>query len=60
MEFRASRNLLAKTITEEAAILQGWIADRLPSHQTPTAGTIENTLRKVYGALRARSTGTIP
>ena len=60
LEHRAANGLLAASVSEEAAVLEGWIADRLPSHQTPKAGTIENTLRKDYAALKARSNGTKP
>jgi hypothetical protein len=59
LEYRAQHGLLEDTIAAEAAVLARWIADRLASHHTPTAGTIENVLRKDYAALRARSNGMI-
>lgn len=60
MVHRASTGMLEEQLTDEAAFLARWIADRLPSHHTPQAGTIENTLRKQYAALKARSKATKP
>jgi hypothetical protein len=59
LEYRALHGLLEDTIAAEAAVLARWIADRLSSHHTPTAGTIKNVLRKDYAALKARSNGMI-
>jgi hypothetical protein len=58
MEYRAKAGELESKLASEAAFLFQWIMDRLPSHQTPTAATIENSLRNNYAALKARSTAT--
>lgn len=60
MEFRAAQGELADSLAAECAILADWIFEKVPSHQVPTAGSIANSLRKAYEALRARSTRTVP
>jgi hypothetical protein len=60
MRHRAERGELRGTLAAEAADLAEWIKTRASSHQTPTAGTLENELRDDYRELKARSKGIIP
>lgn len=59
MEARAARGDLLPELASEALWLEGWIKEKAPSHQTPTAGTIENNLRSTYRRLNPRSKATI-
>lgn len=57
MEHREEMGELLPTLAGQAAFLENWIAEKLTSHQTPTASSIENALRNEYRALKARSNG---
>ena len=57
MEYRAANGGLASSLAAECRVLADWIGDKVRSHQTPTANSIENSLRKDYAALKARSNG---
>ena len=56
---RHKAGVLEDKLVAEARILAGWIAAKAPSHQVPTADSIENSLRNDYKALVAESKGTI-
>ena len=53
MRARAAAGELLDTMRAEAAALATWIQQKAPSYQTPTAGTIENSLRNEYRHLKA-------
>jgi hypothetical protein len=53
MRARAAAGKLLPTWTAEAAELAKWIQQKAPSHQVPTAGAIENSLREEYWRLQA-------
>jgi hypothetical protein len=53
MRARAEAGAMFDTLSAEAAELERWIQDKAPSHQTPTAGAIENALRIEYKRLKA-------
>lgn len=57
---RAETGELALTLADEARELAAWIATKVPSHQVPTAGRIENALRHDYWRLKPQSNGTKP
>jgi hypothetical protein len=57
MRFRAGRGELHATLAAEARYLAGWIGEKVPSHQTPTAPSLENALRTTYNELKAQSKG---
>ena len=59
MEARAAAGELLPELAGEAAWLAAWIKGKAPSHQTPTASTIENSLRSRYRPLKPRSKPTI-
>jgi len=52
MQARAAAGELLSTLAAEAAMLENWIQEKAPSYQTPTAGTIENSLRQEYRRLK--------
>jgi hypothetical protein len=52
MRWRAEAGQMCDTLAREAAELERWIQEKAPSHQTPTAGTIENALRNEYRRLK--------
>ncbi len=60
MSRRAETGELALTLADEARDLAAWIATKVPSHQVPTAGRIENALRHDYRRLKPQSNGTKP
>lgn len=53
MRARAASGELMPTLAGEAAALEKWIQQKAPSHQCPTAGAIENSLRDHYWQLKA-------
>ena len=53
MRARAAAGELHDTVRSEAAALEEWIQLKVPSHQVPTAGAIENSLRNEYRSLKA-------
>ena len=59
MEYRAGKGELLPDLAGEAAWLEAWIKESAPSHHTPTAGAIENSLRAVYRGLAPRSKAMI-
>ncbi len=52
MRSRAETGQMLDTLVAEAAELERWIQGKAPSHQTPTATTIENALRNEYRRLK--------
>lgn len=52
MRARAAAGELFDTLSAEAGALENWIQGKAPSHQTPTAGAIENSLRNPYKLLK--------
>ncbi|MFT8247270.1 hypothetical protein [Roseomonas sp. BN140053] len=57
---RAAAGETQPSLASEMTWLAEWIALKAPSHQVPTAATLENVLRNDYRALSARSNATIP
>jgi hypothetical protein len=55
MRHRAERDELLPTLTAESKWLAQWIDDKLPSHHTPSAGTISKVLSPEYWQLKPRS-----
>ncbi len=55
MQHRASTGELLETLADEGAELCRWIEAKVPSHQVPTPGAIENALRREYRDLKAQS-----
>lgn len=53
MLHRAEQKQTRETLAAEASELADWIASKVQSHPTPSAGTIKNTLRKEYRGLKA-------
>lgn len=53
MRARADAGELLASMKAEAFELEKWIQEKAPSHQTPTAGAIENALRNEYRRLKA-------
>lgn len=48
-----------ETLAGEAEALEAWIREKAPSHQTPSAGSIENVIRGEYRQLMAQSKAII-
>lgn len=48
-----------ETLAGEAEALEAWIREKAPSHQTPSAGSIENVIRVEYRRLMAQSKAMI-
>jgi hypothetical protein len=53
MRARSAAGALLDSLGDEAAALENWIQQKAPSHQTPTAGAIRNSLRNDYHRLKA-------
>jgi hypothetical protein len=60
MLWRFEAGEVAPRLVDEAKSLAAWIATKVPSHQVPTTGRIENALRDEYRSLSALSNGTKP
>ena len=58
MRYRADNQQLEPRLTDEMAWLAKWIAERIPSFQTPTPKSLANVLRGDYAACKAQSKGT--
>ena len=59
LRFRADHGELLETLAAEARALEAWIKGKVPSHQTPTVGTIENFIRIEYASKKAQSKAMI-
>jgi hypothetical protein len=59
MRERAASGALLPTRKAEALYLAKWIKEKAPTHQTPTAATIEKVLGTEYAVLRERSKAEI-
>jgi hypothetical protein len=55
MRLRAERGELLGTLTAETQMLAAWIQGKSPSHLTPTAAALENSLRTEYWLLKPQS-----
>ncbi len=52
MEQRAASGEMLTRLAPECKFLERWIQDKVRSHQTPTAASIENALRSDYARLK--------
>ena len=59
LRHRFETDAARETLGAEAHALAEWIKTKVPSHQTPTAASIENELRVDYRDLKAQSKATI-
>ncbi|MFC0386861.1 hypothetical protein [Muricoccus vinaceus] len=60
LRHRAAAGDIMPNLASEASALAAWLDTKVPSHQVPSAKTIENALRLDYASLRPRSNPIIP
>lgn len=60
LHWEASQGSLRSTLGAQAKVLETWLREKVTSHQTPTAKSIENNIRDDYNAMKPRSNAMKP